>query len=109
MINLERDEIKILSEISRKMDQLIILLKLSNRKSLDEFKKDVKKDKVSKKILELADGTLSYSDLSNKIAEETEVAEITVKRKISSLREMGFLITRKEGREVYYENSGLFE
>lgn len=37
-----------------------------------------------------------------------KVAEITVKKKISTLREIEFLITRREGREVYYENSGLF-
>ena len=99
----------ILREISRKMDQLILLLKLSNQATLDEFRKEIKKDHVSARILELADGTLSYSDISKKIASEMNVAEITVKKKISTLREMGFLITRREGRNVYYENSGLFE
>ena len=108
MIKMESDE-STLREISRKMDQLILLLKLSNRKTLDEFKKEVKRDGVSARILELADGTLNYSDLSKKKADEMNVAEITVKKKISTLREMGFLITWRDGREVYYENSGLFE
>jgi len=47
--------------------------------------------------------------LAKKVAEETGAAEITVKKKISTLKEMGFLTTRREGREVYYENSGLFD
>ncbi len=106
---MKRDEIELLEEISNKMDQMIILLKLSNRNELKAFEKEIKRDKVSSRILELADGTLTYSNLSKKIAEEMKVAEITVKKKISTLREMGFLITRREGREVYYENSGLFE
>jgi len=109
VIDMEKNEIEILKEISRKMDQLIILLKLSNRKVLNGFKKEIKRDRISARILELADGTLTYSDLSKKVAEEMKVAEITVKKKISTLREMGFLITRREGREVYYEKSGLFE
>ena len=106
---MEKNEIAILREISHKLDQLIILLKLSNRNVLNQFKREVQRDRVSARILELADGTLTYSDLSKKISEEMDVAEITVKKKISRLREMGFLITRREGRQVYYENSGLFE
>lgn len=108
-MNVERDEIELLKEISHKMDQMIILLKLSNRNELNAFEKEIKRDHISSRILELADGTLSYSSLSKKIAEELKVAEITVKKKISNLKEMGFLITRREGREVYYENSGLFK
>jgi len=106
---MKKNEIDVLREISRKLDQLIILLKLSNRNVLNQFKREVQRDRVSARILELADGTLTYSDLSKKVSEEMGVAEITVKKKISRLREMGFLITRREGRQVYYENSGLFE
>ena len=108
---MEKNEVTILREISDKLDklivlfsykldQLIVLLKLSNRDILNQLKKEIQGDCVSARILELADGTLTYSDLLKKI---------TVKRKISRLREMGFLITRREGRQVYYENSGLFE
>ena len=106
---MEKDETAVLKEIAHKLDQLIILLKLSNRDILNKFKKEVQKDIVSTRILELADGTLTYSDLSKKVSGEMGVAEITVKKKISRLKEMGFLITRREGRQVYYENSGLFE
>jgi len=101
------DEIEILKEISHKLDQLIVLSKLTNRKVLEDFRKELQRDPVLSKILGYADGSLAYSDLSKKVSEELKVADITVKKKISTLKEMGFLVTRKEGRNVYYENSGL--
>jgi len=100
---------KILQEISRKLDQLIILGKLTNRSLLEDFKKEVTRDPIYSKILEYADGSLSYSALAKKVAEDTESAEITVKLKISRLKEMGLLVSIRKGREVYYRNSGLFE
>lgn len=101
------EEVKILEEISHKIDQLISLLKLSNFDALNRVAREIMKDKVTKKILELADGSLSYSDLAGRVSDELGVAEITVKRKISRLREIGLLIPKKRGKEVYYENSGL--
>ncbi len=77
---MKKNEIDVLREISRKLDQLIILLKLSNRNVLNQFKREVQRDRVSARILELADGTLTYSDLSKKVSEEMGVSEITVKK-----------------------------
>ena len=105
---MEKEEIELLREMSRKLDLLITLLKLSNMETLDKFRKKMKRDKVSEKILELVEEPISYSDLVRKVAAETGAAEITVKKKISQLKAMGFLVSRREGREVYYENSGLF-
>jgi biotin operon repressor len=98
-----------LAEISRKLDQLIVLLKLSNRSVLNEYKRQLEKDKVYVRILEIADSSLSYSDICKKLHDELAVAEITVKKKIAELRTMGFLIATRKGREVYYENSGLLD
>ena len=106
---MNEENLKILKEISHKLDQLIILGKLTNKSVLEEFKREIRKDPISSRILEYADGSLTYSSLSKKVAEEMKVAEITVKKKISTLKEMGFLVSRREGREVYYESSGLFE
>lgn len=106
---MSEENLKILKEISHKLDQLIILGKLTNRSVLEEYKRKAMIDPVSSKILGYADGSLTSSDLSKKVANELSVAEITVKKKISSLREMGFLTRRREGREVYYESSGLLE
>lgn len=106
---MSRDMIRLLSEISRKLDRLIVLFKLSNRAIIEEYKKQLARDKVYTRILELSDGSLSYSDLSKKIAEELHVAEITVKKKIAELKNMRLLTTIRKGREVYYENSGLLD
>mgnify|MGYP000138418357 FL=1 len=106
---MEKEELELLREMSRKLDLLVTLMKLSNRDVLERFRNEVKKDKVATKILELANEPITYSDLVRKVSTETGTAEITVKRKISRLKEMGFLMSRREGREVYYENTGLIE
>lgn len=100
---------KLLKEISNKLDQLIILGKLTNKNVLDSYQKEIKDDPIYSKLVEYANGTTSSSDLANKVAVETDSAEITVKVRMAKLREMGFLTARREGREVFYEKSGLFE
>lgn len=103
------EDLEVLKEISHKLDQLIALWKLDNWESLKKFEKEIKKDKVYSKVLKYADGSLSYSDLSKKVANETGAAEITVKQKISILKERKILITKRKGRFVHYENSGLLD
>jgi len=103
------EQLDTLREISRKLDQLIILTKLSNLEILAEHKAKIRGDKVFKKILDYSDGSLAFSELCEKIAEELGVAEITVMKKISQLKEMGFLVTERRGRKVHYDTSGLFE
>jgi len=98
-----------LKEISHKLDQLIILSKLSNLDRIAEYKRKLLGDKVSAKILAYSDGSLSYSQLCEKISKELGVAEITVMKKVSDLRGMGFIITERRGKQVYYMTSGLFE
>jgi DNA-binding transcriptional ArsR family regulator len=103
------NEQEILKEISLKLDQLIILTKLSNLDTIARYKAKVHGDRVFAKILDYSDRSLSYSDLCEKISEELSVAEITVMKKISELKEMGFLVTQRKGKQVYYGQSGLFE
>ena len=106
---METDELKILEEISHKIDQLIILLKLSIRDTLEKYREEVRGDEVALKILEYADGTLSYSDIVKRVSEEIGISEVTVKRKISRLKEMGFLLAKRKGKQVFCHNSDLFE
>jgi Mn-dependent DtxR family transcriptional regulator len=47
--------------------------------------------------------------LSKQVADELAIAEITVKKKIAELKDMGLLKTVKKGREAYYEKSGLVD
>jgi biotin operon repressor len=106
---LSEENIKVLKDISKKLDQLIILMKLSNKATLEDFRKKIERDRVALQILESSDGSLSYSAMSKKISETLGVAEITVKKKISELKELGVLVPIRRGKEVYYENSGLLE
>jgi DNA-binding transcriptional regulator PaaX len=99
----------LLKEISRKLDDIITLLILSNRVELKKIKNEMMKDKIAGAIISKADGTKSYSDLAREIAEEFGVAEITVKKKISDLKSIGVIIGQRKGREVFYQVSTLFE
>ncbi len=102
------DEVKLLREISRKLSQLIVLTKLSNSKLIEETEKEIRKDKVCRELLDLADGSLGATQLKQKVMAGTKVSEDTVERRISFLVEKGALTSKKRGREVFYENSGLY-
>ena len=91
------------------MDQLIILTKLNSLDIIKKYKTKIRGDRVFAKILDYSDGSLSYSKLCEKVSKELGVAEITVRKKVSELKEMGFLVTERKGRQVYYATSGLFE
>ncbi len=98
-----------LSEISEKLDTLIALMKISNQDALEKYRQQISKDSVYSKIMEKLEEPLTYGLLSKQVAEELAVAEITVKKKISELKDMGLLKTVRKGREVYYEKSGLVD
>jgi len=103
------EQLEILKEISRKLDRLITLTRLSNLDIIAEYKSRVHGDKVFGEILDYSDGSLSYSDLCEKVSKKLGIAEITVRKKVSELKDMGFLVTERRGRKVYYDTSGLFE
>ena len=102
-------ETNILKEISLKLDALISLYKIGLKKELNILTEEIKKDKVSQKILEMADGSLSSGELRQKVADSIGVSEVTVRRRISELSEMGLLLSRRENLNVYYTNSGIIE
>lgn len=102
-------EIDVLKEISKKLGDLVILTKLSSAKAIAEFKEEIAKDPIFQMILSLADGSLSSAQLTEKVMQQTKVSEKTVKRRISDLVEKGGLTYERKGKEIYYENSGLFE
>ena len=104
-----KKEQEILKEISHKLDQLIILTKLNSLDIIEKYKVKIRGGRVFAKILNYSDGSLSYSKLCDKVSKELGVAEITVRKKVSELKNMGFLVTERKGRQVYYATSGLFE
>ena len=103
------DEVKLLREISRKLSQLIVLTKLSNSKSIEETKKEIRKDKVCQALLDLADGALGATQQKQKVMAIAKVSQDTVERRIYLLVEKGELIPNRKGRVTFYENSGLYD
>jgi len=100
---------ELLKEISHKLSQLIVLTKLSNGKIIDDIKSELKKDPVAQAILTLADGNLSSAQLKEKVAQNTNMSEKTVQRRILDLVEKGVLTPIRKGNEMYYENTGLYD
>jgi hypothetical protein len=101
-------ELSVLQEISDKLNQLLILTRLANSKAIMEFKEEIEKDPVFQAILEIADETLSSSELKVKVTEKTKASEPTIKRRIAVLMEKGALYAKKKGHEIYYCDSGLY-
>ena len=98
-----------LKDIIDRLDLLIALLKLANMDTISKIKKDLEKDPVSKKLLELADGTREYTTLAEEVAKITGKSDRTVKAKISKLTEIGALRGIRKGNKVYYQNTGLYD
>jgi len=103
------NEIELLKEISHKLSQLLVLTKLSSSKVIAETKEEIRKDPVSLALLSSADGSLSLTQMTGKVIEQTKASERTVKRRIADLVEKGALTSIKKGKENYYENSGLYD
>lgn len=103
------DETDLLKEISHKLSQLLVLIKLSNSKAITETKEEIKRDPVFCILLDLADGSLSSTQMKNKVIEQTRASQTTVERRIAELVEKGGLVAIRRGHEIYYENSGLFD
>jgi len=99
----------LLRSINFKLDQLIALMKMGNKEKLSEVKRQLYQDKEHMKILEICEQPTSFSDILSQVKAATGAAEATVKRRLAELRDLGVLITSRQGREVYYVNSGLLD
>ena len=100
----QNDELK---RMNSRLDQILSLLKIANKKALDEARSALQSDKTAAKILELCAQPISYMELAKQVAAQTGVAEVTVKRRISELKDSGVLLSERQGKEVLYVESGL--
>jgi len=98
-----------LDEVCRLLQTLIALFKLSNKSAIQSYRDEIAKDEAYRRILEFTLEPVSYSELCLRVSEAAGIAEITVKKKIPELKEMGLLTTKRQGREVLYENTRLLE
>ena len=106
-IDMSNDEA--LKEIGMKLDGIFVLLKISNMENLKKFKKEILKDQVNSKILELSNGTRNYSKLATEIAKNLDVSEINVKKKISELTRLGLIIAEKSPKGSFYKTTGVLD
>lgn len=104
---MENEELSVLKEISQKLDHLIALSKLGNQDMLQTARKRIEEEKTYSAILAHAMGELNASELKEIVKKETGLTSRTVERRMRELLDMGFLVFKREGREVYYEASAL--
>lgn len=102
------EELQVLKSIDFKLDQLILLMRMSNREKLDETKRQLQQDREYARILEICAQPTAYGDVVNQVVSATGASERTAKSKIAQLRGLGALVASRRGREVYYVDSGLF-
>ena len=93
-------EVELLEQISHKLSQLIVLTKLSSSKIIAETKEEIKKDPVSKSLMDLADGSLSSTQMTEKAMDQAKASERTVRGRIAELVEKGALTTVRNGKEI---------
>lgn len=105
---MSQEELQVLKSIDFKLDQLILLMKMSNRQELNETKRQLQQDRQYASILEICAQPTAYGDIVNQVVPATGISERTAKSKIAQLRELGVLVSSRRGREVYYVDSGLF-
>lgn len=99
---------ELLRQMVKKLDQMIILLKLANQDAIDEAWKKINADEVSRELLELADGALDSSELQKRVSEITQKSTRTVQARISELVRQGVLEANHSGNKIYYAGSDLF-
>ena len=100
-------EEKELKSIAHKLDILIALSRLANKERIEAYSNQIEQDAIYAKILEITMEPTTYGNLSRLVAEATNAAEITVKRKVADLREIGAVAVQRQGRDAIYENTGL--
>ena len=108
MPNESPTELSVLQEILEKLSQLLTLTRLANFQVISDFKKEIKKDRLLELIQDLADDTLTASELKAKVKKAMKVSDDTIERRIAVLMEKGALYAKKRGKEIYYGDSGLY-
>jgi len=105
----EADEVRLLKEISHKLDQLIVLTKMGRQEEIKNLKEKVKKDPVLSEICKLSDGDIPSSQVKVIVSKATNKSQATVEKKIYELLDDAVLVLTRKGREIYYVTSGLID
>jgi len=98
-----------MKDVVDKLDTLIALMKLVYSEPIKRVREQITSDPIFRAILELADGTREYTVLAEEVARRTGKHIRTVKAKISKLLEIGAIRAIRQGKRVYYINTGILD
>jgi len=104
MSSLEKDLLwqinKNLEEISAKLDRVISLLTLTQKRELEEFKdKIIGRSSIRMEIYNLCDGTRTVQEIAKRVGKSLP----HVSSVLSVLEQAGLVISKEVGRKRYYE------
>lgn len=104
-------EIDLLREISRKLGELILLSRIANREQFEKQKAEWERmsDELDQAIRDAASQGLPSGAIKQKVSKDTGTPERTVGYRLRKMVRFGILVPRREGRNVYYDESGLFD
>jgi DNA-binding transcriptional ArsR family regulator len=92
-------EIRLLREISSKLDDLISLLKLGQTSTIEMAKSRLLASSLRSKIYNLCDGRRTVSQ----IAEELRKPQPLISRYLKDLEDGGLIKSERKGKTVYYD------
>ena len=103
------EELQTLKRIESKIEQLVAIMKLAHEDKLSGIREGLAKDKDYAKIIEICEQPVSYNNIVAQVKAAAGAGERTVQQKISQLKSKGALVASRQGREVFYVNSGLLD
>jgi len=93
------EEIRLLGEISSKLDDVISLLKLGQRTTIEMAKNRLLASALRSNIYNLCDGRHTVSQ----IAEELRKSQPLISRYLKELEDGGLIRSERRGKAVYYD------
>ncbi len=103
------EELQTLKQIEARIEQLVAIMKLAYQDKLADIKQELRNDKDYAKVIEICEQPVSYNNIVAQVKAATGAGERTVQQKISQLKSKGALVASRQGREVFYINSGLLD
>ena len=92
-------EIGLLREISSKLDDIVSLLRLGQKSTIEMAKSRLLASSLRSKIYNLCDGKHTVSQ----IAEELEKSQPLISRYLKELEDGGLIKSERRGKSVYYD------
>lgn len=94
----KKTEIELLEEISNKLSDMILLLKLSQRSALEIAKSRLLASELRAKMYNLCDGKHAVSDISK----ELNKPQPLVSRYLKDLEKGGLVKALRKGKRIFY-------